>query len=157
MMDNGEIVKEYMLLKTFQDKAMKCRTRKDMILFCESFLKKHDVEKPKEGYPEDLGKYLSTVNIPISDSNMYGSYTTNYRIDLEMLQAGRSGPTYEMLQNHLNLQAEADIQAHTLLAEQIARGLVEKGYLQFDKEMDPRTMTYNYRARLIVGKGSKYT
>lgn len=158
MMDNGEIVKEYMLLKTFQDKAMKCRTKKDMLLFCKSFLNKHDEEKKLvEGYPEDLGKYLSTVNVPISGSNMYGGYTTNYRIDLEMLQAGHKGPTYEMVQNQPNLQSEADIRAHTLLAEHIARGLVEKGYIQFDKEIDPRSMSYDYRARLIVGKRSKYT
>jgi len=146
-MENGEIVKEYMLLKTFQDKAMKCKTRKDMILFCESFLKKHKIENPM--LLERFGEYLSTATV----SNRYGSY----RVDLEMLTAGHRGPTYEMIQNNPNLQAEADIRAHTELVQYLARSLVEKGYVQIDKEIDNASMTYNYRARLIVGKGSKYT
>lgn len=153
-MENGEIVKEYMLVKTFQDKAMKCRTHADMLLFCESFLKKHAPEKAEKHYPKDLGKNLGTVFLA---AGMDGS---RHPVTMESLTAvvssdntrfGTAG--WKAIPTHMKEKQKHE--AKLMMTEKFVRDLFESDYIDITEEQNYMTNATDYKARLIVGKRSQ--
>lgn len=147
-MDMNDLIEQQKLLNAFRDKAEKCSTKQDMILFCRSFLQKYsEIQKPENVAQENVpkiepGHHLGYISVPAASQNLvYGieMLTLSRRTGLQMVEQLDAKTAYkEILERDLVIE--------------LSKKLIEDGFVQISTEMSNFSLEYVTTARLVVGK-----